>query len=103
MVISITFGLIFNAVQANTIAQAYNTAFGVSPVLIAVILCVATLLVIFGGVHRIAKLVGVLVPIMAIFYILLAVVIIVMNIEQVPGIIKTIVASSFGFEQVLGG
>ena len=103
VVISITFGLIFNAVQANTIAQAYDTAFGVSPVLMAVILCVATLLVIFGGVQRIAKLVGIMVPIMAIFYILLAVVIIVMNIEQVPGIIKTIVSSAFGFEQVLGG
>ncbi len=103
IVICITFGLIFNAVQANTIAQAYQSAFGISPYIMATLLCVVTLFVIFGGVQRIARIVGVMVPIMAILYILLAVFIIVMNIGQVPGIIKSIFASAFGFEQVLGG
>lgn len=103
VVICITFGLIFNAVQANTIAQAYDAAFGVSPYIMAAILAVSTLVIIFGGVQRIAKLVGVMVPVMAILYILLAIVIIAMNIGQVPGIIKSIFTSAFGVEQVFGG
>lgn len=103
ILITITFGLVFNSVQSNTISLAFEGSFGVSPVLTGGILTVLTLLVIFGGIHRIAKVSSIIVPIMAIGYILLALGIVLFNITQLPGVIKLIVSSAFGWEQAVGG
>ena len=53
--ISVTFGLIYVSVQANTIALSAKTAFGIAPIVTAIFLCVLTALVIFGGMSRIAR------------------------------------------------
>ena len=70
--ISVTFGLIYVSVQANTIALSAQTAFGIAPIYSAAFLCVLTALVIFGGMSRIAKFTEFLVPIMAGIYLLTA-------------------------------
>ena len=87
VLISVTFGFAFNSVQSNTICAAWEGAFGADRVWVGVVLTALTLLIIFGGIRRIARVSGVIVPIMALGYIVL----------------ELIVADAFGWEQTLGG
>jgi len=103
VLIIFTFAFAFNTVQSNTICAAFEQAFQVDHTLMGIILTVLTLVIIFGGVQRIAKVSGIIVPIMALGYILLALVIVGMNITHLPDVIKLIVKSAFGWEQALGG
>lgn len=103
ILIIFTFAFSFNTVQSNTICAAFEQAFQVSPTTMGIILTVLTLLIIFGGIQRIAKVSSIIVPVMALGYILLAFVIVGMNITQIPAVIKLIVSSAFGWEQALGG
>ncbi|MCA0987165.1 alanine/glycine:cation symporter family protein [Guptibacillus algicola] len=103
VLIAITFGLIFNSVQSNTIALAFENAFGMNRIVVGLIITVVTGLVIFGGVHRIANLSSVIVPVMAILYLTIATVVMFMNITELPSVIALIVKSAFGFEQAVGG
>lgn len=103
VLITITFGLIFNSVQSNTIAQALNMSFGVSPLVIGIVLAVLSLLVFFGGVHRIAVISTMLVPVMAVLYLLLTLGIMVVNIDKVPDMFSLIFSQAFGFNQAAGG
>lgn len=103
VLITLTFGLANNSVQANTICGAMQGAFGWSPAAVGVVMVVMTLLIIFGGIQRIARVSSILVPVMAVGYFVLAVVIILMNIQQVPHVLRVIVQSAFGLEPVVGG
>lgn len=102
-IIIITFGLVFNSVQANTISLAFNEVFGIDRMWTSIALTALTLLTIFGGIHRVAKLSGILVPVMAIAYILLALFILGSNLTVLPSLFGTIFADAFGFEQFVGG
>lgn len=99
----LTFGFAFNSVQSNTLSAALGQAFGLSPVLIGVVTTILTIIVIFGGIQSIAKVSSVIVPIMAIGYVLIAFIIIIVNITQLPEVIKIIVSNAFGIEQAVGG
>ena len=68
-----------------------------------VALAVLSLVIVFGGIQRIAKVSSVLVPLMAVGYVVLALVVIVMNIQLIPHVFRLIVENAFGFEQVAGG
>ncbi|MEJ8544294.1 amino acid carrier protein [Brevibacillus borstelensis] len=103
ILITLCFGFVFNAVQANTITQAFQTAYGVNRTLMGVILSVVTGIIIFGGVKRVAKVAEFLVPFMAGAYVLVALFVVVTNIGQLPGVLALIVKSAFGMEQVVGG
>ena len=98
-----TFAFAFNTVQSNTICAAFEQAFQFDHVTMGIILTVLTLMIIFGGIQRIAKVSSIIVPVMALGYILLAFVIVGMNITHLPDVIKLIVSSAFGWEQALGG
>ena len=99
----LTFGFAFNTVQSNTLCEAVENAFGVSHVYIGIAITVMTLIIIFGGIQRIAKVSSVIVPIMALGYILLALTIVVLNISQLPAVLELIFKNAFGVEQVVGG
>ena len=103
ILITCQFGLSNNSIQANTICSAMQEAFGWSPVWVGGIMAVLALFIVFGGIRRIAHFSAILVPIMAVGYVLLAVVIIILNIEQIPHVLKVIVLDAFGIEQVAGG
>ena len=103
VLITVSFGLANNSVQTNTICGAMEGAFGWSPTVVGAVLVVLTLAIVFGGIQRIAHVSSVLVPIMAVGYFLLAVVIIVMNIELVPHVFRVIIDSAFGLQQAVGG
>lgn len=103
VLISITFGFAFNSVQSNTICAAWDKAFGISPLWMGIVLTAFTLVIIFGGIHRIARVSGILVPVMALGYIALALGIVLFNLPKLPGILLHIVEHAFGWEQALGG
>ena len=102
VLISVTYGLIFNSVQANTIALSVQTSFGAPTWAVGLIVAVLTALVVFGGLTRIAKVAGYMVPVMAGAYLLVAFVVTVMNITLVPEVLVTIVKCAFDFDAVMG-
>lgn len=103
ILITLTFGLSYNSIQSNTICGAMNEAFGWSPLTVGIIISIVALIIVFGGIHRIANVSSVLVPIMAIGYFILTIVVIVMNYDLIPHVFKVIVGNAFGFEQSVGG
>ena len=103
VLITVTFGLSYNSIQSNTICSAMHEAFGWEPLWTGIVLAVISLIVVFGGIHRIARVSAILVPLMAIGYFVLAVVVITMNAEQIPHVLKVIVLDAFGVQQVAGG
>ena len=94
ILISVTFGLIYNSVQANTLAASLAT-FDIPVNSTGIVVAVLSGLVIFGGIHRVAKFSEILVPIMAGLYILTALYVVIMNIQHFPHMIYTIVTSAF--------
>lgn len=102
ILITITFPLAFSSVQSNTIALAVEP-YGVSPVLTGVILSVLTIACIWGGIRTISRVSEIIVPVMAILYIILALVIVGMNIHHFPEVMALIVKNAFGIESVVGG
>ena len=103
VLITLQFGLSNNSIQANTICGAMQEAFGWSPVWVGAALAAMALFIVFGGIHRIAHVSSVLVPVMAVGYIILVLVIVVMNIHLIPHVLKVIVLDAFGFTQIAGG
>ncbi|KAB7708319.1 amino acid carrier protein [Bacillus aerolatus] len=101
--ITFCFGLVFNAVQSNTISIAMNEGFNVSKPLMGLVLAVLTAFIIFGGLKRIAQVTQVLVPVMAIIYLIVAGIVLLMNLTEIPAMFMLIVKSAFGMEEALGG
>ena len=103
VLLTMSFGIANNSTQANTICGAMKTAFGWNPATVGIVLSILTLVIIFGGIQRIARVSSVLVPIMAVGYFILAAVIIIMNIGHLPHIFRVIIESAFGIRQAAGG
>jgi len=103
VLITVTFGLANNSVQTNTICGAMEVAFGWHPSATGAALMVLTLIIVFGGIQRIARVSSVLVPVMAVGYFVLALVIILMNIQLLPHVLRVIIESAFGLNQAVGG
>lgn len=103
ILISVTFGFSYNSIQSNTICNALNVAFGFDPLVVGLILATLSLVVIFGGIHRIARVSSVIVPIMALGYLLLALFVIFRHIDLIPQVCKLIFQDAFGIRQLAGG
>ncbi len=99
----LSFGLVFNAVQANAIAESVEGAFGAPKLLTGLAVAALTAVVIFGGIRKIAQVAELVVPFMAGVYLLLAVGIMVANAPAVPGVLASIVLGAFGLDQAAGG
>ncbi|MGE7998959.1 alanine/glycine:cation symporter family protein [Lysinibacillus sp. NPDC093190] len=103
ILLTLSFGFIFNAVQSNTIATSVGEAFHIKPYIIGILLVVLTAMIIFGGVHRIVKVTQVLVPVMAIFYLAVALFVVVTNFSEIPAVFKLIFTEAFGLQEAAGG
>ena len=103
VLITITFALSNNSVQSNTICSAMETAFGMNPTTVGVVLSIITLFVVFGGIQRVAKVSSIVVPIMAVGYLIISIVVVIMNISLVPHVLRVIVENAFGIGPVTGG
>ncbi len=103
VLITLTFGFAFNSVQSNTIADAFAMSFSFPRQWMAMLLAIMTLVIIWGGVQRVSRFSELVVPVMAIAYIVLAIIIIVINIGRIPEIFGLIVGNAFGVDQAFGG
>ncbi len=103
ILLTITFGLSYNSIQSNTICGAMQQAFGWSPLVVGIVLSLVALVIVFGGIHRIAHVSSVLVPVMAIGYFVLVIVVIILNVEHIPHVFHVIASDAFGLEQGIGG
>lgn len=99
----LAFGLVFNAVQANSIAEAVQGAFGVPKLVVGVGIAVLAGVVIFGGVKQVARVAEYVVPFMAVAYLGVALWVMVTHITELPGVLALIVKSAFGLEPAVGG
>ncbi len=99
----LSFGLVFNAVQANSIADAMVGAFGLPKLVTGLVLAGLTAIVIFGGIRKIATVAEYVVPFMAGGYLLVALYVVVTHITLVPGMFGTIIANAFGLTEAAGG
>lgn len=91
-----------NMVQANSVAGAVHDTFGVSTLTTGIILAVLTAAVIIGGIKSIGKASSVIVPFMAIFYVLAGLVIIILNLDKLPHALGLIFSSAFNFQAGFG-
>ncbi|QNM06001.1 alanine/glycine:cation symporter family protein [Qiania dongpingensis] len=108
--LAVTYALLFGLgyfvmafVQSNTIAAAMSTMLNVKPLITGIALAVLMSLVVYGGLKRLVKVADVLVPFMTIVYFVASLVIILMNIDKLPGVFGTIISSAFTGSAALGG
>ena len=101
--IILALGFIGNMVQANSIGDAFSTAFGINPLIIGVIVAVLAFFIFLGGIGSIASVTEKIVPIMAAFYLLGGIVVIIMNIGNLPGTIADIFVNAFKPASMFGG
>lgn len=103
VLIVLAFGVANQIVQSNTLITALANATGYSNVWIGLAIAAVTLVIIFGGIRRIAKFASLCVPFMAIGFILVALFVIITNIGELPRVLKLIVDDAFGIKQATGG
>lgn len=99
----IAMGLLMPGVQSNAIASSFHNAWGVPYWIVGLVLAILLGLIIFGGVKSISKVASTIVPFMALGYILMALIIIVINITEVPAMFATIFKAAFNMEATFGG
>lgn len=92
-----------NMTQANSISESLNSTFGFSPTVVGIVLTILALVIIVGGIKTISKVSSVVVPLMAVFYIIAGLVVIVINIQNVPAGMAMIFKMAFSFDAVGGG
>ncbi|WP_397540107.1 alanine/glycine:cation symporter family protein [Rummeliibacillus pycnus] len=103
VVITLTYGFVFNAVQANTISIAFKESFGTNRVVVGVILSALTAIIVFGGLKRIVSVTQIIVPVMAIAYIAIALLVVILNIKELPNVFILIIKSAFGLKEAFAG
>lgn len=103
ILIMLCFGLIFNGVQSNTISQAFTGAYNIEGYWIGGAIAIMIGIVIYGGIRRIAVVTEFVVPIFAIIYILVSLVIMFMNIGALPEVFSLIFTNAFGIREIAGG
>lgn len=99
----LSFGLIFNAVQANSIADAMQSAFGVPKMWAGLLIALFAGVVIFGGLRSIVRFAEYVVPVMAGLYVLMALYVLAINLTEVPAAFMSIIRGAFGLEEAAGG
>lgn len=96
-------GFMGNAVQSNSIAASWNTAFGIPKIAMGIFVAVVSLFVFTGGLKRIAKVTELIVPIMAAFYIVGSLIVIFANVTAIPAAFHDIIVGAFKPAAVAGG
>lgn len=92
-----------NLVQSNTISGILNANYGVPTYMTGIVLIILLMCITLGGLKRLANLAMNLVPSMSIFYIVIGILVILLNIQAVPHIIAEIFTQAWSFDSVAGG
>ena len=98
ILLTITYGLIFNAVQSNTMTIAIENFSGMNRTTSGLIIVALSALVIYGGMQRIAKVSEIIVPLMGVSYLLVAIFVVIKNISLLPSILTLIITNAFGLK-----
>ncbi len=96
-------GIFLPGVQSNSIAAGMENGFGISPTITGIVLVVLIGVIIFGGVKRIARVAEVVVPFMALGYIVIAIMVVISNMDQLPSVLSLIFDSALGADAAFGG
>ncbi|MBE0367607.1 alanine/glycine:cation symporter family protein [Pseudoalteromonas aurantia] len=99
----LAFGLVFNAVQANSIAAAFEVAFDIPKYIVGILLVIGSAFIIFGGLKTISRFAELVVPLMALAYLLVALYVCFINYDLLPAVFKQIIYSALGIEQAGAG
>lgn len=83
--------------------QIFGTEYSISVIIAGIILTICVALVLIGGIQRISGVAQIIVPFMAIFYVLSCLIIVILNIDKIPDAVTTILKSAFGLDAVAGG
>lgn len=100
--VAASFG-IGNMAQSNSISDALKSTFSIPPVISGIVVAIVVGVVIIGGIKRLGSFCEKVIPIMAVFYILGAIIIIVINKEMLPAVFKEIMSKAFGPSAAAGG
>lgn len=92
-----------NMTQANSISEALNNTFGAPTYIVGIVLTVLSLVIIVGGIKSISKVSSIVVPVMAIFYVIAGLIVIIINIHNIPAGLAMIFKMAFSFDAVGGG
>lgn len=103
LLLLVSFGFCFNALQSYTVATSLNEAFGVPLTASGIGMAGVLAVIIFGGIQRIVKVAEIVVPIMAAGYVVIALMVMATHIDQLPGLVLLIVKSAFGIDPAIGG
>jgi AGCS family alanine or glycine:cation symporter len=98
----VAMGFFLPGIQANSIASAMNNAFAIPPSVSGAVIALLLGLIIFGGVKRIGKVAEIIVPFMAIAYVIVALFVIVLNVDKVPAVFSLIFTSAFSSDAAFG-
>ncbi|MDU0348553.1 alanine/glycine:cation symporter family protein [Actinomyces sp. MRS3W] len=103
VVITFVFGFAYEATQANAISNVLKGTFNIEPWVTAVVLVLITTPVVFKGIKRVAAITEWLAPLMALVYVIIAIVILVLNLDAIPAALVSIFKGAFGVDQALWG
>lgn len=92
-----------NMTQINSISEALRTNFNVPPLVCGIVFAIIAALIIFGGISRIGKVAERIVPFMALFYIIVGIIMVVLNIKNVPAVFVSIFTGAFNTQAIAGG
>jgi AGCS family alanine or glycine:cation symporter len=95
-------GFCLPGIQANSIVAAAENAWRIPPMVAASVIAIGIALIVFGGIRRIASFTQIIVPAMALGYILIALVVMAVNYEQIPAMFNLIIESAFGVNAGFG-
>ncbi|HZG71758.1 MAG TPA: alanine/glycine:cation symporter family protein [Chondromyces sp.] len=99
----IVMSCLWPGIQANTVALTMNNTFGIPTIVTGATISLLLGVIIFGGVKRIAKAAEIMVPFMAIGYIVLCIIILSLNFSQIPDVLSLIITSAFNLNSTFGG
>lgn len=99
----LAYGLIFNTVQANSVANAMHYAFHLPELMTGLVLVVCILVTVMRGLRGVAKLMQWLVPVMALLWVAASVFISLWHFTEIPKVFETIIRSAFGWQEAAAG
>lgn len=108
VIVAVVYGIVFNTVQSNSITDSLAASFGADSsgssfsVIVGLIIALAAGIIFLGGVHRISAIAAVIVPVMAVLYLFLGIIVVVINLDAVPAMLGLIVTDALGFQSIAG-
>ncbi|MFF2449616.1 alanine/glycine:cation symporter family protein [Neobacillus sp. NPDC058068] len=103
IVVTLSYGILLPGIQANSIAVAFENVYGLNKSITGIVIAALLGVIIFGGVKRIARVADIVIPFMALGYVIVAFIVVFANISEVPKMISLIISSAFGFNEAFGG